>query len=205
MKKFLLIAAFFSGPTWGETCTFHTWTWDTLKKKSVGHQKVVKPKLELTPTELGSIKGCTVCEEDQIEVSIAKLPSFKICKVFADSIRQALQRALSAGFPIQSLIGYRVGKSKGPVDAAGLRTEFSNHSYGTAIDINSEKNGLYDNCLTFGPQCRLIRGGKYLATVPGSITRESSVYQAFREARFRWGGEINGRQKDFMHFSLDGM
>lgn len=204
MKK-VLWSLLLSGSVFGETCTYHTWTWDTVKKKSVGHRKVVKGRAELDSTERGTVNGCSVCEEDQVELRITNLPPVRICKVFADSVRKALERAQTSGFPIHSLIGYRVGKSKGPTDNSGHRTEFSNHSYGTAIDINSEKNGLYDECVTFRPQCRLIRGGQYVASRSGAITKESTIYRAFRESGFRWGGEIDGRQKDFMHFSLDGM
>ena len=39
---------------------------------------------------------------------------------------------------------------------------------------------------------------------PGAITLESVVYEAFRNIGWKWGGELAGRQKDFMHFSLSG-
>lgn len=195
----------FSAAAFGETCTYHTWTWDTFQKKSVGHRTVRKLYTELDVEERGKIKGCSVCEEDQVSIRMGKLPEFKICRVFAEPIRQALQRAVDAGFSIESLIGYRVGKSKGRIDPSGLRTEFSNHSFGTAIDINSDKNGLYDNCTIFGAKCLLLRGGRYTPSVPGTITAGSPIYEAFRDGGFHWGGEIAGRQKDFMHFSLDGM
>ena len=105
---------------------------------------------------------------------------------------------------IHTIEGYRVVKSRGPVDGKGNRTGFSNHSYGTAIDINSEQNGLYDNCITFGPQCRLLRGGEWRPGTQGTLDTKGDIVVQFKQEGFRWGGEIEGKQKDFMHFSLSG-
>lgn len=188
-----------------DPCTYKTWEWDTVQKKSVHHRTVSKAKAELTKEEQSEVKGCTVCQEDQVDLRIDKHPLFKVCKKFAAQIKRAIEKAQVEGFVIDSIVGYRVGKSKGPIDSAGLRTEFSNHSFGTAVDFNSEKNGLYDFCIRFGPECRLIRGGPYLAERPGSITVKSPIYKSMREVGFKWGGQIAGKQKDFMHFSLNGM
>jgi hypothetical protein len=202
--RFSIFIILFAFPTLANLCHYETWEWDTLKRKSVGHRQVIKQKAEMTKEEKGNVPGCSVCEEDQMEIRIKSLPVVKVCRVFHGRIRQAMEEAMSQGFPISSLIGYRVGKSKGPIDSKGLRTEFSHHSFGTAIDFNAEKNGLYDSCPRFGPECQLIRGGKYRPSEAGSITPDTSLYQALRKAGFRWGGEIQGKQKDFMHFSLDG-
>jgi hypothetical protein len=86
-----------------------------------------------------------------------------------------------------------------------LRTRFSNHSFGIAIDVNSASNGLYTNCISFGAQCRLHRGGPWRpASDTASIAADSRLVRRMRAAGFRWGGEIRGRQKDFMHFSPSG-
>ena len=154
--------------------------------------------------EINAASSCTVCEEDQATIRVGKIPPFRICNLFAAEVRQALERALDAGFPIDEIVGYRVGKSKGPVDDAGLRTQFSNHSFGIALDINPRLNGLYTSCFRFGPACRLLRGGEWRPDVPGTVTRDSSVYAAFRGIGWKWAGELAGRQKDFMHFSLSG-
>jgi hypothetical protein len=186
-------------------CTYQTWEWDRAKKMSVNRRTVSKERSALDIEERGELSGCTVCEQDQTEIKIAGLRSFFACRALAPKITRALETARDSGFPIKSLVGYRVGKSRGPIDANGLRTQFSNHSYGTAVDINSEINGLYENCLAFGPACRLLRGGPWVAERPGTITRGSVVYRAMLEAGFKWGGEIQAKQKDFMHFSLSGM
>lgn len=187
------------------SCTYETWDWDTIQKKSVNRRKVTKTKSELTAEELGSIPGCTVCEEDQVEIQIKSLPPFKVCRTFKERVSRAISSSMEKGFPVMSVVGYRVGKSKGPLNSSGQRTQFSNHSYGTAIDINSERNGLYDSCVQFSPQCRLLRGGEYRQGAAGTITKASEMYKLMVIEGFKWGGEIDGKQKDFMHFSPSGM
>jgi hypothetical protein len=201
----LLVVILFAQASKANLCHYQTWEWDTINQKSVGHRQVSKQKSQMTSEEKGKVPGCSVCEEDQAELRIKGLPVIKICRIFHDKIRRAIDEARAQGFPIRSVIGYRVGKSKGAIDSRGMRTEFSNHSYGTAIDFNAEKNGLYENCFIFNAKCKLIRGGNYRPGEPAAITPESGIYQSMREAGFRWGGEIQGKQKDFMHFSLDGM
>ena len=174
-------------------CTYDTWEWNTRTNQSVNLRKVSKLRSELTPEEIGSIPGCSVCREDQIELQISD-QKFQVCKIYSARIQSALERAIQHGFKIQSIVGYRVGKSKGPIDSNGLRTEFSNHSYGTAIDLNSETHGLYDSCVQFGPGCRLIRGGRYNPNDPSSITRTSAVYQSMLAVGLKWGGEIQAKQ-----------
>lgn len=188
-----------------EQCTYSTWDWDKRLGQSVNHRRIVKDRAELSPQERGTISGCTVCEQDQSEIRAPGLPPFKVCRALREPIVRALDRARAEGFLVLSAVGYRVGKTKGAVDAQGYRTAFSNHSYGVAIDINAERNGLYDFCWTFGPGCKLLRGGVYQSGMPGVITRDGVLYRALRAEGFKWGGELSGKQKDFMHFSLDGM
>jgi hypothetical protein len=187
-----------------ELCTYSTWSWNVNQKRVVNNEKISKPKSKLSPEEIGTIPGCSVCEEDQREIRLPGLAPFKVCQIFHARMNMALHKALSQGFPIFSVSAYRVGKSKGALNAQGERTEFSNHSYGTAIDINSELNGLYDQCEKFAPTCRLIRGGQYNENARGAINNKSSIYFSMREIGLKWGGEIAGRQKDFMHFSTTG-
>lgn len=201
----LLVASLFMGfPAKADTCTYHTWEWNTVTRQSVNHRKVVKNKAELTEYERDPGSGCTVCEEDQIRIEMDGVPAFQICKAYAEPIRHALMEIQRSGWRVRSVSGYRVGRSRGPIDDAGLRTQFSNHSFGTAIDINAESNGLYADCIQFGPHCQLIRGGRWSPENPESITPGSVVYEMMRSIGWKWGGEIAGKQKDFMHFSLTG-
>ena len=116
----------------------------------------------------------------------------------------AYRKLLASGEPVTEVTAYRPGKTKNPLDAKGNRTGFSNHAYGAAVDINRSKNGLYDKCPKFGPGCRRIQGGQWRPGSPGTLSKDSSIVRVLREAGFKWGGEIDGMQKDFMHFSPSG-
>ena len=186
-------------------CTYYTWEWNSAAKRALNHRKVRKPRSALTEDEQDKNSKCTVCQEDQVTVEIKGLPTFQICKHYAEKVRAAVIAARNEGFEIESIIGYRVGKSKGPLDQKGFRTQFSNHSFGTAIDINQNQNGLYTNCRKFNPvNCRLIRGGPWRSDNAHSITPASPIYKQFSQLGWSWGGQLAGKQKDFMHFSLTG-
>ncbi|MEE8433861.1 MAG: M15 family metallopeptidase [bacterium] len=163
-----------------------------------------KPYEEVTGEEKDPASRCSVCEADQITIKMEGIPKFRICKYFAGKVKAALLEIRESGFPIRTVIGYRVGRTRGTPDAEGLRTRFSNHSFGTAIDLNAGLNGLYSNCLMFGKGCRLIRGGHWRPHIPGTLTAKSIAVAALKAIGWKWGGEIAGSQKDFMHFSLTG-
>lgn len=185
-------------------CTYTTYTWNAFERRALHPEAVKKPYLMLDEREVDPITGCTVCEEDQLEIAVAGIAPFKVCKHIYAAVTDAIEQSLAHGFPINSVTGYRVGLTRGPADGVGNRTRFSNHSYGIAIDINTESNGLYDNCMRFGPGCRLIKGGPWDQQDPASIMPDSTIVGIFYQAGFKWGGEIDGRQKDFMHFSPSG-
>lgn len=187
-----------------QRCVYTTWEWNTQTRQSENHRRVDKPYDALTSAERDPASSCTVCEADQVTIKIAGIDPFRMCSAVADGVRKALTAVVASGFEIRSISAYRVGRTRGPVDKAGRRTGFSNHSFGTAIDLNAAHNGLYGNCVTFGTACTLRRGGEWRPSNPLSVTRGSVAYRALIEAGFKWGGEIKGRQKDFMHFSLSG-
>lgn len=206
---FILAAALLAPlPTWAEetpaTCTYTTYRWSVPLRRAVERHTVRHPYSELIPAEVDSVTGCSVCEEDQVAITVANLPSVQLCRKLAPEIGATLQRLAAAGVPLLSLTGYRVGMTRGPTDAAGLRTVFSNHSFGAALDVNAELNGLYDNCVSFGPECRLLLGGRWQPQLPGGLYAQGAVVEALRAAGLRWGGSIAGKQKDFMHFSVTG-
>ncbi len=179
-------------------CHYDYTVWNTRTRSSVGPFRVQKWKAELSPEEKGPL-GCTICNEDQREISVSGV-KVKVCTHLAGKITSLLNRA-----QIKTLVGYRTSKSRGPVDNRGLRTQFSNHAYGVAIDVNENSNGLYNNCLNWGPGCVLTKGGPYRpGQDPLSLTATSPVVQLFKREGFHWGGEIESVQKDFMHFSPDG-
>lgn len=186
-------------------CSYETYQWSTVERRAVNRQRVSHPYSEVTALERDPETGCTVCSEDQVELSLPGLKPFSVCQVVAPAIEVALRDLIEAGEPIDEVVGYRVGMTRGEPDAQGLRTRFSNHSFGVAIDINPAHNGLYDRCIDFGPHCRLIRGGEWRPRIyASSLDPYGSVVVRLKREGFRWGGEIAGRQKDFMHFSPTG-
>jgi hypothetical protein len=187
-----------------ETCTYQTYKWNVHLRQPVEVETVSHPHSDLSPDEIDPATGCTVCAEDQQIIYVPPLAPFRACKKLAPHLRVVLEELVRAGEPIYEIEGYRVGKTRGDPDEEGNRTRFSNHSYGIAIDINPQRNGLYDRCLRFGPHCRLIRGGPWRPGQPGTLTADGTVVKAMKTAGFSWGGEIQGKQKDFMHFSPSG-
>lgn len=188
-----------------KTCSYSSYRWNTYTQQAENRQIVTKPYLNLSPQERDESTGCTVCEEDQRWIRIGELEPVRMCRVLAGRVENILNHALSRGFEIKQLIAYRVGKTRGDVDDEGKRTRFSNHSFGIAIDINPGSNGLYQSCINYGKECVLRRGGAWQpGRDPHSITADSDLVAAMKAAGFKWGGEIAGRQKDFMHFSPSG-
>ncbi|MDH5526501.1 MAG: M15 family metallopeptidase [Nitrospirota bacterium] len=189
-------------PGW---CSYDTWDWSTVERRAVNHRQVRHPYADLAPDEIDPATGCTVCAEDQTWVRVPGVASFQACLHLAGQVEAALSELMDSGFPVITVTGYRPGRTRGEPDAGGLRTGFSNHSYGIAIDINAGWNGLYDRCIQYGPGCRLMRGGEWRpGEWPESILPDGPVVAAMQRAGLRWGGEIAGRQKDFMHFSPSG-
>jgi hypothetical protein len=173
-------------------------------KRSVDRRTISHPYSELLPSERDEASGCTVCREDQVLISIPGITPVYLCHRIARKVEAALRELVEAGEHIVSLRGYTVIMSKGPLDAEGNRTQFSNHSFGAALDINRELNGLYKNCFQWGPKCKLALGGPWRPGTPGTLVRGGPIVSAMEAIGLKWGGEIAGRQKDFMHFSLSG-
>lgn len=185
-------------------CTFQTYSWNTIRKQAIEYQRVQIPYSEITDIYRDRATGCTVCEEDQKEIHIDSLKPFKVCNLLAPKLEDALNRIVAQGALIQTVTAYRVGKTRGDIDSEGNRTEFSNHSFGIALDINETFNGLYDNCINFDQNCHLIRGGGWNPDNPESLTESSIIVREMEQIGLLWGGKIAGKQKDFMHFSPSG-
>lgn len=185
-------------------CTYEMLVWNVNQKGVSIREHVRHPYRKVTARESDPITGCTVCSEDQKLIAIPPLAPFSVCYKIAPRIQIVVSDLVKKKAPINKVEGYRVILSRGDIDKKGNRTEFSNHSFGTAVDINPEQNGLYDNCVQFGPQCRLLRGGVWSPGKAGSLEKEGEIVKGLKAAGFLWGGEIAGKQKDFMHFSLTG-
>jgi len=188
-----------------QTCTYSTWTWNTRSKKAINYRTVRKPYQQLTVNEVDKRSGCSVCREDQVKISLPSLKPFLVCRHLAAKVQSTLTKLIAQAEPIAEVVAYRVGLTRGKVDANGNRTKFSNHSFGIALDINPQHNGLYTQCFKFNQKCRLLRGGHWRpGQDPLSLSINSAIVRQLKRMGLKWGGEIKGRQKDFMHFSLTG-
>lgn len=186
------------------TCTYDVSIWNVRSKGIAGTTTVRHDYASLSEDEVDPLTGCTVCSEDQERLELPGVAPFSVCRKIAPEVRATLMKLLDAGEPVLTVRGYLVIRSRGPVDEKGNRTKLSNHSYGAAIDINRNLNGLYTNCVSFGPQCRLMLGGAWRPGVAGTLEADGAIVRAMKELGFSWGGEIKGIQKDFMHFSRSG-
>lgn len=185
-------------------CSYHTYSWNVIRKQAENRKFISHPYAELLPVEVHQETGCTVCRQDQVQLVLPGIEPFLLCKHLEQKVRLALLQALQQGAKIYSVETYRVGMTRGPTDDQGNRTQFSNHSFGIALDINAEQNGLYDRCIEFGSHCRLRRGGHWIPGQQGSLMVNGPIVRALLNVGFKWGGEILGKQKDFMHFSPSG-
>jgi len=199
-------------------CSYDMYNWSVTKKRAVNRRTEDHRYEAVTANERDpNDERCTVCEQDQVQIDPSEfgldVKSFKVCWAYADEVKQALRRIQDdGGFDTLTLTGYRPGRTRGRIEE-GLRMELSNHSYGTAIDINAKYNGLYRQCsvdvenAASIDSCRLGVGGawdpdKYPRR---SIEPEGVVVRMFKEETgWKWGGALEGRTKDFMHFSLTG-
>jgi hypothetical protein len=186
------------------TCTYEVSVWNVNQKKSMNGKIIQHPYNQLIPDEIDPMTGCTVCREDQEQIQVLPYPAFSVCHKIASRPKKVFEELKRNNAPVFVVIGYHVIKSRGSLDPFGNRTGFSNHSYGTALDINPDQNGLYDRCIQFGPDCRLIRGGDWRGGFSGTLEIDGEIVRQMKKAGFLWGGEIAGNQKDFMHFSLTG-
>lgn len=198
---YLLSSLSFADPS---TCTYQTYKWNTKLKRAVDYKTVKHSYSKLDTNEIDTVTGCTVCREDQVKIDLPNVKPFYICKIMANDVQQTLLELINQGELIHEVTGYRVGQTRGKVDKESNRTGFSNHSYGIALDINASQNGLYDRCFKFSSTCRLIRGGAWDPSKRGSLNPHGPTVNRMKQLGFRWGGEIAGKQKDFMHFSPSG-
>lgn len=187
-----------------DICSYKTYSWNTRDKRALKFTTVRKNYSELTEHEIDRFTGCSVCEQDQRIIDVPPLNPFKICHVLAPRIRKVLTNLIAQDQFIYKVTGCRAGLTRGDIDGQGFRTRFSNHSFGIALDINVDQNGLYENCLNFDDKCTLIRGGRWNPSQEGALTEDSDIVLTLKAAGLKWGGHILGNQKDFMHFSPTG-
>lgn len=199
------------------SCHYNVSSWSVSRRTTVDHHTIRKNYTDVTADERDPAEPrCSICEEDQRQIAPAGLgwpnvSAFRICHVYQKHIEDALREiAKSKEFKILTLTGYRPGRTRGPV-VDGLRSQLSNHSFGTALDVNAGHNGLYAKCdireisLESLKQCKLNVGGSWdpLKRKATSVVSNGVVHKAFASF-WKWGGEIHGNIRDLMHFSITG-
>lgn len=184
-----------------KTCNYEYTVWNAHKRMSTKTIKVNKNYKDINPSEMDQL-GCTPCEVDQINIKLINNLEFTICKKIASKVKTTLNKLIANNYKIESIVGQRAQMSKGLLNKYGERTELSNHSFGTALDINEKMNGLYTNCIEFNDRCILLKGGRYHPNF--GINANDELVSELKKIGLIWGGEIKGKQKDFMHFSLTG-
>jgi hypothetical protein len=131
----------------------------------------------------------------------------------ADAVLDAFARIFAAGFPIERME---------PVDAYGAddhrsmaanntsafncrpvegTDRWSEHSFGTAIDINPVQNPYVRGGEVLPPAAAAYRDRSDVR--PGMITRAGPVVDAFDAIGWGWGGQW-GSAIDYQHFSESG-
>lgn len=130
----------------------------------------------------------------------------------ADDVVAIFRRLYGLGYPIASM---RLVDDFGGDDGASMAANntsafncrrvtggdgFSEHSYGTAIDVNPVQNP-YQSGSTVLPAA----GRAYVdrPDAPGVIHADDAVVRAFAAHGFRWGGAWSGTI-DYQHFSVSG-
>jgi hypothetical protein len=184
-------------------CEYDTYAWSTTEGRSVDHQHVEKDRRQLVSDEISALDPrCTICECDQVRVTLSNGVHFDMCWAWAEQVRGALERALAQGAIIEDVKGYRPGRTGGRTDSAGRRTEYGSHAYGIALDINRDYNGMYSS------SGRRLHGGSYDPDryPRRTITHASPIYQQLRRIGWGWAGDYVDElgYADWMHFSING-
>jgi hypothetical protein len=134
---------------------------------------------------------------------------------YAADVATVFRRLFEAGFPIERMEpanGYMgndpplaqfnntVGFNCRTPVGGGHR--WSEHSYGTAVDINPDQNPYVSRAGRIEPPFGAPWVDRTLRE-PGMIHADDVVVEAFRSIGWRWGGFWRGT-KDYMHFSANG-
>jgi len=128
-----------------------------------------------------------------------------ISRLLSGEVKEIFDRILAARFPIEKVIpivkyGWDDNKSMQDNNTSAFNYrviagtgELSNHSYGTAIDINPKLNPFIKG------KTILPKNGSYNKSEKGTLTPESVVVKLLKKKGWTWGGSWRSR-KDYQHF-----
>ncbi|MEX2290758.1 MAG: M15 family metallopeptidase [Mycobacteriales bacterium] len=177
----------------------------------------------VTAARLGSSHraGCPVAVTDLRLVEVTHLGfdgrphlgELVVHRTQATAVVEIFRQMYDAHFPVQQMVTVEQydGDDARSMDANNTsayncRTTtggggFSEHAYGTALDVNPVQNP-YVRGTTVEPEA----GRAYLdrsRVRPGMVVADDVVVRAFAAAGWAWGGDFR-TLKDYQHFSLSG-
>lgn len=132
-----------------------------------------------------------------------------------EAVTEVMRRLFDRSFPIERMTPVEEFKGSDQASMAANNTSafncrevgsapgvWSQHAFGTAIDLNPVQNPFITASGTVEPA-----GGAAFADrsidKPGMIRRDDHVVRAFAGIGWEWGGDWSG-SKDYQHFSLTG-
>lgn len=183
---------------------------------------------EISEEIYGRIAGCSYRQNEQIFIEDLRylrvlhmgfdgnvhVGELIVNKAVSEDILEIMEALYNAEYPIEKMVlvdeyggDDEASMSDNNTSAFNYRTvagtnKLSNHSFGTAIDINPLYNPYVkvrnDGSITVSPET----GRQYAdrtADFPYKIDRDGICYQLFTEHGFQWGGDWNS-VKDYQHF-----
>ena len=179
--------------------------------------------LTVTPARLGSSyrPGCPVPVADLRLLQLTHLGfdgrshvgELVVHRTRATAVVEVFRRLHAARFPVERMVtveqyGSDDDRSMAANNTSGYNcrlttggTRWSEHAYGTAVDVNPVQNP-YVRGSTVEPEA----GRAYLdrsRVRPGMIVAGDPVVRAFAAAGWAWGGDFS-TLKDYQHFSASG-
>ena len=166
--------------------------------------------------------GCPVPLEDLRLVSVVhwgfddrpRRGEVVVHRDHAEGIIAVMERLYDARFPIERMELVDVYEGDDDASMAANNTSafncrevsrrpgvWSQHAFGTAIDINPVQNPYILRNGTVLPPGALIDRA---APAPGLITEDSVAVEAFTDIGWGWGGSWTGGVLDYQHFSASG-
>lgn len=198
----------------------------TLAPAYVGAVREIDPELAAAMTPWSFREGCPVGLDELrlVEVTYRNYAGESaagrviVHRDHADGIAQVFQELFDAGFPMRSvdLVDVYEGSDQSSMQAnntsafncrevAYRNGVWSNHAFGTAIDINPLVNPYVRGDFVDPEVGRPYadRSIEPSAGDPGMIFPDDVVVQAFARIGWSWGGNW-GNAKDYQHFSASG-
>lgn len=119
--------------------------------------------------------------------------SITVHKSIAKDVQDIFKEAQNGGFKIYDATGYSWREMNN--GGSGSR---SHHSYGVAIDINTNEN--------YSHRGSTIYAGSFWdpSRSEFSIPKNGVLVKAFKKRGWSWGGNWSGNYQDYMHFSFTG-